>query len=244
MRSSLSVFICIALFSAFCGAQVPYRETVPDIKYSVSGVRKLSRLSNDDALFTILVFEDANSPKETLPVWYTDESIKPYFQNYNPDYGRTLFVVSSMKNKKSIEKRLGITSYPEFVLVGGDRRILTRSSRAEDIIEYITTNLSEYAVTDWATYLFRAKQLFESGQVFAAQRIVSDCLRHSIWDESFPQEVHKAIPRIIATMKDDEMYMSFVAKIKHKYNLGILSEEDVYPFKNEFSLIHIMGDKM
>ena len=128
MRSSLSVFICIALFSAFCGAQVPYRETVPDIKYSVSGERKLSRLSNDDALFTILVFEDANSPKETLPVWYTDESIKPYFQNYNPDYGRTLFVVSSMKNKKSIEKRLGITSYPEFVLVGGDRRILTRAS--------------------------------------------------------------------------------------------------------------------
>jgi hypothetical protein len=243
MRSSLSVFICITLFSAFCGAQVPYRQTLPDIKYSVSGERKLSRLSNDDALFTILVFEDANVPKETLPVWYTDELIKPYFQNYNPDYGRTLFVVSSMKNKKSIEKRLGITSYPEYVLVGGDRRILTRSSRAEDIFEYVTTNLSEYAVTDWATYLIRAKQLFESGQVFAAQRIVSDCLRHSKWDESFSQEVHKAIPRIIATMKDDDMYMSFVAEIKHKYNLGILSEADVYPFKKEFSIIHIMGDK-
>lgn len=44
-------------------------------------------------------------------------------------------------------------------------------------------------------------------------------------------------------MKDDDMYMSFVAEIKHKYNLGILSETDVYPFKKEFSIIHIMGDK-
>jgi hypothetical protein len=39
------------------------------------------------------------------------------------------------------------------------------------------------------------------------------------------------------------MYMSFVAEIKHKYNLGILSEEDVAPFRNEFSVIHMMGDK-
>ena len=226
-----------------CEAQVPYRQTVPDIQYPVGGERKLSRLSNDDALFTILVFEDDNVTKDTLPIWYTDDSIKPYFQNYNPDYGRTLFVVSSMKNKKSVERRLGITSYPEYILVGGDRRILTRSSRAEDIIKYVTTNLSDYAVTDWAAYLSRANQLFESGQVFAAQRIVSDCLRHGRWDESFPEDVHKAIPRIVATMKGDEMYMSFVAEIKHKYNLGILSGEEVAFFKNEFSIIHLMGDK-
>lgn len=233
VRHSLlpAFFLCVAL----CEAQVPYRQIVPDIKYNVSGERRLSRLSNDDALFTILVFEDENAPKEKLPVWYTDDSIKPYFQNYNPDYGRTLFVVSSMKNKKSIERKLGITSYPEYVLVGGDLRILTRSSRAEDIIVYVTTNLSEYAFTDWAAYLSRAKQLFDSGQVFAAQRIVSACLRHVRWDESFPREVHKVIPRIVATMKDDDLYRFFVSEIKYKYYQGILSEEDVAPFKNEFS---------
>lgn len=233
VRHSLlpAFFLCVAL----CEAQVPYRQIVPDIKYNVSGERRLSRLSNDDALFTILVFEDENAPKEKLPVWYTDDSIKPYFQNYNPDYGRTLFVVSSMKNKKSIERKLGITSYPEYVLVGGDRRILTRSSRAEDIIVYVTTNLSEYAFTDWAAYLSRAKQLFDSGQVFAAQWIVSACLRHVRWDESFPREVHKVIPRIVATMKDDDLYRFFVSEIKYKYYQGILSEEDVAPFKNEFS---------
>ena len=233
VRHSLlpAFFLCVAL----CEAQVPYRQIVPDIKYNVSGERRLSRLSNDDALFTILVFEDENAPEEKLPVWYTDDSIKPYFQNYNPDYGRTLFVVSSMKNKKSIERKLGITSYPEYVLVGGDRRILSRSGRAEDIIVYVTTNLSEYAFTDWAAYLSRAKQLFDSGQVFAAQRIVSACLRHVRWDESFPREVHKVIPRIVATMKDDDLYRFFVSEIKYKYYQGILSEEDVAPFKNEFS---------
>lgn len=234
-----ALFLCIPL----CEAQVPYRETVPDIRYHVSGERKLSRLSNDDVLFTILAFEDEDAAKQTLPVWYTDDAIKPFFQNYNPDYGRTLIVVSSMENRKSIERKLGVSSYPEYVLVGADRRILTRSGRAEDIIEYVTANLSEYAVTDWVTYIIRARHLFESGQVFAAQRIVSDCLRHIRWDESFPPEVHKAIPRIVSTMKDDEMYMSFVAEIKHKYNLGILSEEDVTPFRNEFSIIHMMGDK-
>ena len=87
-----------------------------------------------------------------------------------------------------------------------------------------------------------AGQLFDSGQIFAAQRIVSDCLRHIRWDENFSPEVHKTIPRIVATMKGDEMYMDFVGEIKHKFNQGILSEEDVAPFKNEFSRIHIMGD--
>lgn len=243
MRRVSSILSALFLCTALCEAQVPYRETVPDIQYNVSGERRSSRLSNDDVLFTILAFEDENAPRETLPLWYTDEAIQPYFQNYNPDYGRTLMVVSSMKNRKSIERRLGVTSYPEYILVGADRRILTRSNRAEDIIEYVTANLSGYAVTDWVTYLLRAKDLFGSGQVFAARRIVSDCLRHTRWDENFPPEVHKAIPRIVATMKDDEMYLSFVGEIKHKYNLGILSEEDVAPFRNEFSIIHIMGDK-
>ena len=222
-----ALFLCTAL----CEAQVPYRETVPDIRYNVSGERRSSRLSNDDVLFTILAFEDENASKETLPLWYTDETIQPYFQNYNPDYGRTLMVVSSMKNRKSVERKLGVNSYPEYILIGADRRILTRSSRAEDIIEYVTANLSGYAATDWVTYLLRAKDLFGSG------------LRHVRWDVNFPQEVHKAIPRIVATMKDDDMYMTFVGEIKHKYNLGILSEEDVAPFRNEFSIIHIMGDK-
>ena len=53
-------FLCVAL----CEAQVPYRQTVPDVKYNVSGERRPSRLSNDDALFTILVFEDENAPEE------------------------------------------------------------------------------------------------------------------------------------------------------------------------------------
>ena len=243
MRRILNILSALFLCMPLCEAQVPYRETVPDIRYHVSGERRLSRLSDDDALFTILAFEDEDAAKGTLPVWYTDDAIKPYFQNYNPDYGRTLLVVSSMKNRKSIERKLGVSSYPEYVLVGADRRILTRSGRVEDIIEYVTTNLSSYAETDWVSYLVKAKNLFESGQAFAARRIVSDCLRHVRWDESFPPEVHKTIPRIVATMKDDEMYMSFVAEIKHKYNLGILSEEDVAPFRNEFSVIHMMGDK-
>lgn len=243
MRRTLSLSFALFLCSTLCLAQVPYQETVPDVKYPVSGQRKLSRLSNDDALFTILAFEDENESTGTLPVWYTNEEIQPYFQNYNPDYGRTLFVISRMKNKKSVERELGITSHPEYFLVGPDLRILTRSSRAEDIIEYVTTYLSAYKQTDWETYILKAKQLFESGQVFAAQRIVSDCLRHGRWGDSFSPEAHKAFPPIIATMKGHEMYMFFVGEVKHKYNLGILSEQDVVPFKNEFSRIHMMGDK-
>ena len=242
MRRVLYILSAWFLCMTWCKAQVPYRETVPDIQYHVSGERKASRLSNDDVLFTILAFEDEDASRQTLPVWYTDDAIQPYFQNYNPDYGRTLMVVSSMKNKNGVARKLGITSCPEYVLVGADRRILTRSSRAEDIIEYVTTHLSAFAATDWAAYLLRAEHLFDSGQVFAARRIVSDCLRHTRWDENFPPEVHKAIPKIVASMKDDDMYMSFVGEIKHKYKLGILSEEDVAPFRNEFSIIHIMGD--
>ena len=242
MRNTLSITLTLFLCLTLCEAQVPYRETVPDVRYSVAGETKLSRLSNDDVLFTILAFEDEEAPKDMLPFWIADKDIQPYFQNYNPDYGRTLMVISRMKNKKSVERKLGISSYPEYILVGPDRRILTRSHKGEDIVSYVTAHLSDYAETDWEVYLLRAGQLFESGQVFAAQRIVSDCLRRIRWDENFCPEAHKIIPRIVATMKGEEMYMSFVGEIKHKYNLGILSEEDVAPFKNEFSRIHLSSD--
>lgn len=43
-----------------------------------------------------------------------------------------------------------------------------------------------------------------SGQVKIAQRIVSDCLRHGRWYEDFSPEAHKAIPKIIASMKHQE----------------------------------------
>lgn len=243
MRNTIPIVFALFLSLVLCKAQVPYREIVPDVRYSVAGQTKLSRLSNDDVLFTILAFEDENVPREMLPIWYTDETIKPYFQNYNPDYGRALMVISGMKNKKSVERKLGVSSYPEYILVGPDRRILTRSNKAEDIVEYVTTHLPGYAETDWEAYLLRAGKLLESGQIFAAQRIVADCLCHIRWDEGFPPEVHKTIPRIVATMKGDEMYMYFVGEIKHKFNQGILSEEDVASFTNEFSRIHIMGDK-
>lgn len=236
--SCLAIFMCPLLGKA----QVPYRVIAPDIRYYVGGQMKPSRLSNDDVLFTILAFEGEDAPGKELPFWYTDETIKPYFQNYNPDYGRTLMVISRMKNQKGVERKLGVSSYPEYILVGPDRRILTRSSKAEDIIAYVTTHLSEYAETDWEAYLLRAGQLFESGQSFAARRIVSDCLRRARWDENFSPEVHKIIPRIVATMKGDDMYMDFVGEIKHRFNQGILSEEDVAPFTNEFSRIHIMSD--
>lgn len=197
----MSLILCLC--AALGYAQVPYGEIVPDVRYQVGGQRKPSRLSNDDVLFTVLAFEDDSEPGRELPIWYTDQSIQPYFQNYNPDYGRTLMVV--------------------------------------------TTNLSEYAQTDWAAYILKAKDLFDSGQIFAAQRIVSDCLTHARWVDSFPPEVHKAIPQIVASIEHgetfDERYMFYVAEIKHRYNMGILSEEDVAPFKNLFSMIHMMGDK-
>ena len=249
MKTKRSIIFSLILFltAAVGYAQVPYGEIVPDVKYHVGGQSKPSRLSNDDVLFTILAFEDDREPGGELPLWYTDQSIQPYFQNYNPDYGRTLMVVTSMKNRKVVERKLGVKSYPEYILVGPDRRVLTRSGRFEDIIKYVTTNLSAYAQTDWAAYLLKAKDLFESGQEFAAQRIVSDCLNHARWVDDFPLEVHKVIPKIVASMEHgntfDEEYMFFVAEIKHRYNQGILSEEDVAPFKNQFSMIHMMGDK-
>lgn len=244
MRRLSSILYFLLFFTITGVAQIPYQETVPDIRYPVCGQKKLSKLSNDDGLFTILAFEDeAAVSRETDRIWYTNKEIQPFFQNYNPDYGRTLFIVSKMRGKKRLEKRLGVTSYPEFVLVGPDLRILTRSHNAEDIIKYVTTNLSYFAETDWEGYILKARDLFESGQEFAAQRIVSDCLRHGRWSQDFSLEAHKAIPIIVASMERDEMYSFYVGEIKYRFNLGILSEEDVAPFKSEFSRIHMTGDK-
>ena len=129
MRRLFTLLSILLIQLTPCGAQIPHRETVPDIRYHVSGRTALWKLSNDDTLFNVLEFDDR---------------LQPFFQNYNPDYGHTLSVISSMKNKKGIEKELGITEHPYYVLIGPDRRILTRSNIAEDIIEYITTNLTDF----------------------------------------------------------------------------------------------------
>jgi hypothetical protein len=233
-------------------AQVPYGERVPDIRYHVSGQRKLSRLSNDDVLYTILYFGYDNTPVngqsglDANPEYFAltfSDLLKPYYNNFNPDYGRTLMVVSKMKGQAGIERKLGVTSYPDIVLVDPNGRIIARSSKAADIIDYIIKSLSYFAVTDWNSYILRAAELYETGQIESAQRIVSDCLRHGRWSADLSPEAHKAIPMIVASMKQDDMYMDFVGEIKHRYNQGVLSEEDVAPFKNEFSRIHMMGDK-
>ena len=44
------------------------------------------------------------------------------------------------------------------------------------------------------------------------------------------------------TIGNDE-YSFYVGEIKSRYNRGILSEEDVSPFRKEFSRMHVMGDK-
>lgn len=162
MRKISSILYFLLFFTITGVAQIPYQETVPDIRYPVSGQKKLSMLSNDDGLFTILAFED-----DAAVSWETD----------------------------------------------------------------------------WEGYILKARDLFESGQEFAAQRIVSDCLRHGRWSKDFSLEAHKAIPIIVASMERDEMYSFYVGEIKHRFNLGILSEEDVAPFKSEFSRIHMKGDK-
>ena len=41
-----------------------------------------------------------------------------------------------------------------------------------------------------------------------------------------------------------EKYSFYVGAIKHRYNIGILSEEDVAPFKNDFKRIHLSSDKV
>ena len=234
MLKCLILSMLLFLLPIAGNAQVPFGERVPDIRYPVCGQRKLSRLSNDDVLYTILYFGynnesvDGQSGLDANPEYFAltlSDSLKPYFNNFNPDYGRVLMIVSKMKGQAGIERKLGVTSYPDIVLVDPNNRIIARSS------------------TDWNAYILRASELYETGQIKSAQRIVSDCLRHGRWNEDFSSEAHKAIPKVVSSMKHDEMYMDFVGEIKHRYNQGVLSEDDVAPFKNEFSRIHIMGDK-
>ena len=252
MRKSLILSMLLFLLPIAGNAQVPFGERIPDIRYKVCGQRKLSRLSNDDVLYTILYFGynnesvDGQSGLDANPEYFAltlSDLLKPYFNNFNPDYGRALMMVSEMKGQAGIERKLGVKSYPDIVLVDPNNRIIARSSKATDIIDYIINNLSMFAVTDWNAYILRASELYETGQIKSAQRIVSDCLRHGRWYEDFSSEAHKAIPKVVSSMKHDEMYMYFVGEVKHRYNQGVLSEDDVAPFKNEFSRIHMMGDK-
>ena len=109
MRRLSSILYFLLFFTITGVAQIPYQETVPDIMYPVCGQKKLSKLSNDDGLFTILAFEDEAAVSwETDRIWYTNKEIQPFFQNYNPDYGRTLFIVSKMRGKKRLEKDLAL----------------------------------------------------------------------------------------------------------------------------------------
>ena len=252
MRKCLILSMLLFLLPIAGNAQVPFGERVPDIRYPVCGQRKLSRLSNDDVLYTILYFGYKNEPVDghsgldANPEFFAlslSDLLKPYFNNFNPDYGRALMMVSEMKGQAGIERKLGVKSYPDIVLVDPNNRIIARSSKATDIIDYIINNLSMFAETDWNAYILRASELYETGQIKSAQRIVSDCLRHGRWYKDFSSEAHKAIPKVVSSMKHDEMYMHFVGEIKHRYNQGVLSEDDVAPFKNEFSRIHMMGDK-
>lgn len=252
MRKLSTLLVILLLLPIVSNAQVPVGERVPDIRCPVSGQRKLSRLSNDDALYTILYFGyntvpvDRQSVLDANPEYFAltfSDSLKPYFNNFNPDYGRALMIVSEMKGQVGIERKMGVLSYLDIVLVDPNNRVIVRSAKATDIIDYINNNFSMFAVTDWNAYILSASELYETGQVKRAQRIVSDCLRHGRWYKDFSPEAHKAIPRIVASMKHDDYYMDFVGEIKHRYNQGILSEEDVSPFKKEFSRFHMMGDK-
>ena len=171
MRKSLILSMLLFLLPIAGNAQVPFGERIPDIRYKVCGQRKLSRLSNDDVLYTILYFGynnesvDGQSGLDANPEYFAltlSDSLKPYFNNFNPDYGRALMMVSEMKGQAGIERKLGVKSYPDIVLVDPNNRIIARSSKATDIIDYIINNLSMFAVTDWNAYILRASELYET----------------------------------------------------------------------------------
>ena len=231
---------CLLLCVTVCFAQKS--EIVPDIKYHTHhihglGINKWQKLSEARVLYTILYFgSDANPEYSALE---SSGSLKPYYNNYNPDYGFSLMLLSSMKNQKRIEKQLGVSSYPDIVLLDPKRRIIARSNKASDIIEYITTHLSMFSTTDWNMFILTAQRMYESGQTEIAQNIVRDCLMLYKWDNDFSPEAHKAIPMIVASMKDDEYYTSCVAEIKLRYQKGILSKEDIAPFEYLFPSVHL-----
>lgn len=205
--------VILLLLPIVSNAQVPVGERVSDIRYPVSGQKKFSPLSNDDVLCAILYFGyntapvDRQSVLDANPEYFAltfSDSLKPYFNNFNPDYGRALMIVSKMKVQVWIERKMGVSSYPDIVLVDSNNRVIVRSAKATDIIDYITNNLLMFAVTDWNAYILRASELYETGQVKSAQRIMPDCLRHGRWYKDFSPEAHKAIPRIVASMKHDD----------------------------------------
>ena len=233
-------------------AQSPYRGVVPDIRYPVCGQKRPSSLSKDNVLYTILYFGYVDTPQEgqsgldANPEYFAltfSDILRPYFNNFNPDYGRALMIISTMKNQDRIEKKINVISYPDIVLVDSKRRIIARSNKASDIIDYISGNLSMISSTDWNDYILKALRLFQSGHKGNARRIVSECIQHGRWYDDFTTEAHKAIPLIVASMRHDEWYMDFVGEIKYRYNIGILSDEDVAPFWDEFKRIHVTGDK-
>ena len=96
-----------------------------------------------------------------------------------------------------------------------------------------------FSTTDWNMFILTAKRMYESGQTAIAQNIVRDCLMLYKWDNDFSPEAHKAIPMIVASMKDDEYYTSCVAEIKLRYQKGILSKEDIAPFEYLFPSINL-----
>ena len=240
------VFLCVIV----CYAQK--NNIVPDIKYHTHhihgfGINKWFKLSDAHVLYTILYFGFDDNPKDGASIKEANseyfalelsDSLKPYYNNYNPDYGYSLMLLSSMKNQKRIEKQLGVSSYPDIVLIDPKRRIIARSNKASDIIEYITTHLSMFSTTDWNMFILTAKRMYESGQAEIAQNIVRDCIMLYKWDNDFSPEAHKAIPMIVASMKDDDYYTSCVAEIKLRYQKGILSKEDIAPFEYLFPSIH------
>ena len=102
-------------------------------------------------------------------------------------------MVSKMKGQAGIERKLGVTSYPDIVLVDPNNRIIARSSKATDIIDYIN-NLSMFAVTDWNAYHSEHRNCMKPGRSKAPRESCPDCLRHGRWNKDFSSEAHKAIP--------------------------------------------------
>ena len=102
MRKCLILSMLLFLLPIAVNAQVPFVERVPDIRYPVSGQRNPSRLSNDDVLYTILYFGYNNEPvdgqsgldakSEYLALMFSG-LLKPYCNNFNPEYGRALMMV-------------------------------------------------------------------------------------------------------------------------------------------------------
>ena len=230
-------------------AQLSRGDVFPDVKFCrdiITG--KKNKLSDLRYLFGIF-YLGANHPqngqtyKDANPEYYAlsdSEELKPYLHNFNPDYGYSLELWEGREilNSKRIERKLGIGPSPVIILIDHNRRILTHSDKATDIIDYITTNLSMFASTDWNGYILQALEMFEAGQVEDAQEIVSECLVLFQWADDFSPEANKAILRIVASMKDEVRRLLWVnLSIKHKS--GLLSDEEFAPFKDDYML----GDK-